>query len=61
MEVGERNITRQREIVARLEQGGHDATQADAILSVFEQTQALHLADRDKLLRELAALTPPQS
>jgi arginine repressor len=37
VEVGERNIARQREIVAELEQDGHDATQTHAILSVFEQ------------------------
>ena len=50
---GERNIARQREIVAQLECDGHDADQAARLLRSFEELQALHVADRDRLRKEL--------
>jgi hypothetical protein len=49
----ERHLTRQRELVARLEQHGQGSGQARHLLLQFEQLQALHIADRDRLLKEL--------
>jgi hypothetical protein len=51
---GERHLARQRELVARLEQDGHDATQARKSFALFEELQALHIAHRDWLRNELA-------
>jgi hypothetical protein len=54
--LGEQHIARQREIVSELEDGSHDAVQARRLLAQFEELQALHIADRDRLRRELAEL-----
>ena len=51
-----KHIARQHEIIAELEQVGHDAVTAKALLVVFEATQALHIADRDQIAAEIAAL-----
>jgi hypothetical protein len=51
---GERHQARQRELVARLEEDGHDATQARELLALFEEMQTLHIAHRDRLRDELA-------
>jgi hypothetical protein len=51
---GERNLARQRELVAELERDGCDATMAADTLAQFAQIQALHIADRDRLRRKLA-------
>ena len=51
---GKEHISRQREIIADLERGGHDSKAARALLVQFEEMQALHIADRDRLLRELS-------
>lgn len=50
---GERHISQQRAIIDELERGGHDATEAKALLVGFEQTQRLHLENRDRLRQEL--------
>jgi hypothetical protein len=50
---GERHIARQREIVCELERGGHDTSKAQALLIQFEELQALHVADCDRIAREL--------
>lgn len=50
---GNGHIARQREIVATLEREGHDTVAARALLAQFEELQAMHIADRDRLLREL--------
>jgi hypothetical protein len=51
---GERQIARQREIVKSL--GGNDDVEraANKLLRVFEEVQAEHLADRDRLRARLA-------
>ena len=49
---GERHITRQRQIIAELERDGHDAGSAKELLTIFEETQAIHIADRDRLKEE---------
>ena len=56
---GERTLAHQRGLVAELERDGHDTSQARALLVQFEELQALHISNRDRLRRELAAL--PQS
>jgi hypothetical protein len=49
---GERHITRQRQIIAELERDDHDAGSAKELLTIFEETQAIHIADRDRLKEE---------
>ena len=53
---GAEHIERQRGRVAELERDGHDATQARQLLVTFEDTQRLHVAGRDRIARELAAM-----
>lgn len=52
---GERAIESQKRIAAGLARDGHDSRAAYALLELFEQTQALHVADRDRLRREMEA------
>ena len=51
---GERHLSRQREIIAETEAAGRDSALARELLHTFEATQATHMADRDRLLRELS-------
>lgn len=51
--LGARHIARQRELVAELERDGHDASTAAQLLSLFEEVQLLHLADRSRMQRAL--------
>ena len=53
---GELHIARQKELVERLGQSGHDTTEAIKLLGLFEATQALNVADRDRLRSELAGM-----
>ena len=53
---GERHIAGQRELLTRLDRDGHDTTEAAKLLANFEDLQRMHLTDRDRLERELAAL-----
>jgi hypothetical protein len=46
--LGEKTIARQREAIADLECGGHDAAFGKSLLKKFEELQALHIADRDR-------------
>ncbi len=50
---GKEIIAEQRERVARLERDDHDVAQARELLQKFEELQAIHLADRDSLRKEL--------
>jgi hypothetical protein len=52
--LGQENILRQRQIVAELERDGHDPIDAGKLLAQFEELQAMHVADRDRLIGELA-------
>jgi hypothetical protein len=52
--LGEGHITRQREIIAELERRGHPTVSANRLLCLFLETQELHIAHRDRLLKELA-------
>jgi hypothetical protein len=49
----ERSLARQRSVVQELESGGHDSESARRLLQIFEKLQAGHIADRDRLKREL--------
>jgi hypothetical protein len=57
---GERHIMRQCELIAALKRDGHDMTTARELLAQFEEMQALHIADRDRLRQELAAAQPDE-
>jgi hypothetical protein len=54
---GERHIARQKQIIAELDRDGHDTTRAIELLATFQATQALHIADRDRLRNELATIS----
>jgi hypothetical protein len=54
--LGVRIIDRQRAVAAVLERGGHDTTPAKRLLQTFEDLQIEHVAHRDRLADELAAL-----
>jgi hypothetical protein len=50
---GMQHIAKQREIIAKLEMAGQDATTAKELLKTFEASQSQHLADRERLSTEL--------
>ena len=50
---GQRNADRQREAVSALECADHDAAIAKRLLILFEKALAIHVADRDRLIKEL--------
>jgi hypothetical protein len=41
-------------VIGTLEQGGHDATAAKMFLRRLESAHARHIADRNRLFKELA-------
>ena len=53
---GDKNIARQRDLIAQLERDGRDTASARTFLHEFEQLQARHTAERERLLRELSEL-----
>jgi Spy/CpxP family protein refolding chaperone len=60
VELGARNVTRQREIVAQLERDGFDTVGARALLIEFEEAQTAYIAERDRLRREVESLSGVQ-
>jgi Spy/CpxP family protein refolding chaperone len=54
--LGEQHISRQRELIAELDRDGHDTKEARQLLATFEQLQALHVEDRDRLRRKISVL-----
>jgi hypothetical protein len=50
----EENIAFQRQMIATLDGGGHDVKAARMFLKRLEAKQAKHVADRDRLFKELA-------
>jgi hypothetical protein len=50
---GDHILAQQREIIARLRNGGLDTTEARKLLATFEETQAINISDRDRLRQEL--------
>ena len=55
---GERCIAQQRARVAALGRDGHDTTESLLLLGQFQEVQELHVADRDRLRKELAECGP---
>jgi hypothetical protein len=53
---GEHHLVRQREIVAELANDGRDLRSAQALLTQFETMLAHHVADRDRIRADLAAM-----
>jgi hypothetical protein len=51
---GVRRVAEQRALVARLERGDDDASEAKRALAIFEISLAVDVADRDWLVGELA-------
>jgi hypothetical protein len=51
---GERHVDRQRELIGELKRDGHDTVLATQLLRSLEESQALHIADRDRLRKVLA-------
>ena len=51
--LGVDNVECQREIILKLELDGHDTVEAQRLLVYFEEQLAMHVADRDRLRREL--------
>ena len=47
------HLNHQRSIIAELERDGHDATLARELLATLEETQAMHIVNRDQLAEEL--------
>ena len=50
----QRNNDRQGEVVSALERDNRDTTIAKALLKIFEKANAIHVADRDRLIKRLA-------
>jgi hypothetical protein len=53
---GQERIALQLEIIAELEREGHDTAPAKDMLASFEKTQAMHVANRDRIASLLATL-----
>ena len=53
---GDKNIARQRDLIAQLERDGRDTASARTFLREFEQLQATLIAELERLLRELSEL-----
>jgi hypothetical protein len=49
----ERHIARQKELIAELERDGHSGQAARELLAQFESVQAVHIAHRNRLRRDL--------
>jgi arginine repressor len=50
---GRAHVTHQREVIDTLERDGHDATQAKELLKTLQETQDLHEASVERLMKEL--------
>jgi hypothetical protein len=46
-------VERQRRLIEKLESDGHDTTAARTILRTLEDTQAIHVADCERLSEQL--------
>jgi hypothetical protein len=53
----ERQIARHSDLISTLRQAGHDTASAIALLRELKQMQIQHVAERDRLRDELAALS----
>jgi hypothetical protein len=53
---GHERIALQHKIIAELDREGYDTAPATDMLASFERTQAMHIANRDRIAGRLAAL-----
>ena len=53
---GQRNIDRQAEVISALERDNRDTTMAKALLKIFEKANEIHIADRDRLVKDRGRL-----
>jgi hypothetical protein len=49
-------IAKQRELIANMEKLGVETARSKALLATFQQSLGLHIADYDRLQRELMAI-----
>ena len=56
--IGANNIALQRELIAELDRDGDDGSQANHMLAQFLDLQTMHIADRDRLTKELSEFPP---
>ncbi|WP_342737428.1 hypothetical protein [Bradyrhizobium sp. B117] len=52
--MGEHHLARQEQLIAELDQDGHDTAAAMSVLATLRRTQELHELDVKRLLGELA-------
>ena len=52
--LGERHVTRQKEIIAQFRLAGHPTALAESLLASFEETLVTHLDHRARIVAELA-------
>jgi hypothetical protein len=55
--LGADTVERQREIIAKLAHEGHDPSEARRMLVYFEEQLTMHIAERDRLKKELAEIS----
>ena len=55
--LGADTVERQREIIVNLERDDHGTVEAQRLLVYFEEQLAMHVADRDRLRKELAEIS----
>ena len=53
---GENGLARQRAVVDELERDGHDSALARKLLVTFENLQAMHVEEAERLTAQLAGL-----
>lgn len=51
--VGLKLLAQQEALIAELERHHHDTVGARAVLTTMQETQFLHIDDRDRILREM--------
>jgi Spy/CpxP family protein refolding chaperone len=51
--MGAQHVSSQLSLIERMQRDGHDVTAARQLLEQFEEIQALHIVDRDRLRAEL--------
>ena len=50
---GEAHMRRQREVISEFERDGRETALAKRLLAEFEAMQKMHIADRDRIIKEL--------
>jgi len=55
IQMGARSIERQQEVIDKLVAHGHDTVEARRMLKNFQDTQAMHFADLERITKELSS------